>query len=417
MSLPEILNVSKKHSSLPAGTRTQNIAISPNNGSSFAEGQQIQLDLVNSGVLIPDSMYIAYKYAYTNLVAAEMIGTPVYSPFSQLQVQFGSQTVDTMQGYNIMMNTLTNIKMSAADKYGAQSAYGYFANAGVPTLEQLDGRLLAVNETGSFSGPLISMLSFAQEGIPLFAMPQVRLILTLDSLSNYFTSTVAIPTVIAITNFELRYKVINVNGEVEQMIKAVPNIEIKSQSIASSTATLAAATTGFSELVFNQRFASVRNLVAINGTGTAGGNKNFDSCDLTTNDGDYQFSIGGTSYPQKSMSTLRCRQQLFQELRSVAGSLFNTANSMAINSIEWNLNSTAAASTYAAPAKFYVGTNVNAVDSENMLVGVDTVNTPISYRVSTGTSIGANASTVTLLVNYDALLHIDPRTKEVQVRT
>ena len=52
------------------------------------------------------------------------------------------------------MNMKTNVQMDVAMKYGNQHMYGYNNNTTAPTLEQLDGRICILNETGAFSVPL-----------------------------------------------------------------------------------------------------------------------------------------------------------------------------------------------------------------------------------------------------------------------
>ena len=138
--------------------------------------------------------------------------------FSRVDVQIGSQIVDSMLNYNVVMNMLTNLTLSVSEKYGLQSAFGYWKEGVAPSLEQLDGRQCLANETGDFSGPLMTILSNSEKLIPLFAMPQVRIILTVESLANMFTSVVA-PTNWTLSNVELRYKVIDFGGNVEEMVR------------------------------------------------------------------------------------------------------------------------------------------------------------------------------------------------------
>ena len=56
--------------------------------------------------------------------------------------------------------------------------------------------------------------------------------------------------------------------------------------------------------------------------------------------------------------------------------------------------------------KFYVGTSLEKLNSDSLLTGISTQNSPISYRVSNGTALAA-ATTVTLVINYDALIEVD----------
>jgi hypothetical protein len=416
--LPSSVSYGESLPALPDNTQCINIAAAPTNGATFTAGQQIFLDFVNRGFLVPDSMYLSYSYSSTNAAATpELIGCPAATSFNRLDVQVGSMTIDTIQQYNIFYHWLTNVSMDVAQKYGNQASLGYLGSAGVPTLEQLDGRQLTINETGSFAFPLVSILSNAEKLIPLFAMPQVRIVLTMESIANMFTST-AVPTAWSISNVQLRYKIVDFGGAVEQIVLGSSDkLYIKSQSFALSSQTLAANSTGFIELVYNLRYASVKSLFAINGNrATAGSNGAFDSVDLTSSNGDYCFSVGGVLYPPAPISTRTSKAQAMLELRSAVGSIFDKNNNMSINSIEFNLSSTAAASTYQAPAKFYVGTSTERLNSNNLLTGISTNNSPISYRVNTGTATGAANSTVSLIVNYDALIEVDTLMRQVSVK-
>ncbi len=416
--LPSSVSYSESLPALPDNTQCINIAAAPTNGATFSAGQQIFLDFVNRGFLVPDSMYLSYSYASTNAAATpELIGCPAATSFNRLDVQVGSMTIDTIQQYNIFYHFLTNVSMDVAQKYGQQASLGYFSATVVPTLEQLDGRTLGINETGSFALPLVSILSNAEKLIPLFAMPQVRIVLTMESIANMFTGTGSVPTAFSISNVQLRYKVVDFGGAVEQIVLGSSDkLYIKSQSFSLSSQTLAAASTGFMELVYNQRYASVKSLFAINGNGTPLSNRAFDSVDLTSGTGDYSFSVGGVLYPPAPISTRTAKTQALQELRSAVGSIFDKNNNMSINTVEFGYNGTAAATTVSAPAKFYVGTSTERLNSNNLLTGISTANSPISYRISSGTSIGANNSTVSLIVNYDALIEVDTVMRQVAVK-
>ena len=402
--LPSSVSYGESLPALPDNTQCINITAAPTNGASFSSGQQIFLDLVNRGFLVPDSMYLAYSYVLASAAGAELIGCPAATCFNRLDVSVGSQTIDTIQNYNIFYHMLTNVTYDVAQKYGNQASLGYFNSTSVPNLEQLDGRVCVINEAGSFAMPLISLLSNSEKLIPLFAMPQVRLTLTMESLATMFTSAV-VPTGFTISNVQLRYKVVDFGGAVEQIVLGSSDkLYIKSQSFAIASQTLVAGSSGYIELVFNQRYASVKSLFAINGVGTLLSNRAFDSCDLTSGNGDYSFMVGGVLYPPAPINTRTAKTMALLELKSAVGSIFDKNNNMAINSVEFNYNSTAATSTISAPAKFYVGTSLEKLNSNNLLTGISTQNSPISYRINTGTAIGANNSTITLVANYDALI-------------
>lgn len=416
--LPSSISYNESLPALPDNTQCINLATAPSNGSSFTPGTQIYIDLVNRGFLIPDSMYLTYSWAMTSGAGApEMIGCPASSPFQRLDVQVGSQTIDTIQSYNVFYNLLTNLSLDIGMKLGNQASYGYFGNTTPTSLEAVDGRLMITGtDSGSFSFPLISILSNAEKLIPLWAMGQVRLILTMDAINNFFTSSV-VPTGFTISNVMLRYKVVDFGAGVEQIVSnSSDKLYIKSQSFSLATQTLTSGTSGSVELVYNLRYASVKSVFAINGTSTAGGNKAFDSCDITgALGGDYSFGLGGQIFPPVAINTKTSKTQALLELKSACGSIFDKSNNMSINSTEFNLTGTTCASTYQSMAKFFVGTSLEKLNSNNLLTGISTQNSPVSYRISIGTAT-ASSVPITLCLNYDALIEVDTQTRQVSIK-
>jgi hypothetical protein len=421
-AVPDTVNYGEQLSGLPKNTQCINVATAPSNGASFVSGNQIFFDVINRGFLDPQSMYLSYTYQLASTVSGqEMIGTPCYQPFNRCEVSIGSVTVDQIQNYNLVMNTVINNTFDVAQKYGQQASFNYGQLTGTtpPTLEQLDGHLCTIsNEIGTMTCPLFTIFSSAEKMIPLFAMGNVRITLTVDAISNIFTST-QVPTGFTLSNLNLRYKIVDFGPDVEQAIRmSNPNgLTIKTQSFSSASTTLGAGFTGYNEQIFNLRYSSIKALIAVNGGGAAGSNKQFDSVDLTSGNGDYSFSVNGVIYPQKPLNTRTNKTEILQELRSAFGSIFDKNNNCSINLIEFGFNGTAAACTYERMGKCYIGVSTEKmVNSGTLLSGISSADSPISYRINTGTSIGANASTISLIVNYDALLIVDPNTKQTVVK-
>ena len=103
--LPPQIDYEDQLPSLPADTQSIFVKSLPINGTTFTAGSQIFLDFVNRGVLIPDSIYLSYKLtAVTDASGSALLGTPVFTPFSQSQVQIGSQTVETVASASIEPN-------------------------------------------------------------------------------------------------------------------------------------------------------------------------------------------------------------------------------------------------------------------------------------------------------------------------
>ena len=174
--------------------------------------------------------------------------------------------------------------MDVAMKYGQQASLGFVNNVTVPTLETLDGRICGDGEIGTFSMPLVGLLSSSAKLIPAFAMPQIFVQLTVDSIANIFCSGTGavIPTGFNITNIELCYNMLDFGRSVEHDILAMPKLFLKCWSFSNSSASIAGNTNGSISLVYNQKYASVKAAyILCAGTGVNSANKWGDSFDLT----------------------------------------------------------------------------------------------------------------------------------------
>ena len=417
MTLPNQLDYSQSISELPECTNYEVTLVPSTGAGSYNSGSVIKLDFQQRGFIDPSSIVLRYKYSVTALVGAEMIGTPAFTPFLRLETLIGSQVVESINQYNQVANLYCNTQMDVAMKYGQQSAFGYNNNTSVPSLEQLDGRLCAVNEVGTFSCPLFGLLSSSAKLIPAFCMPQISVQLTMDSIANMFTTTV-VPTGFVISNVELAYNMLDFGRSVELAVLAMPKVYLKCWSFANSSASIATATTGSISLVYNQKYASIKaSYILFTGTSANSLNKWGDSYDPTSNNGEISIMIAGQTYPQRSLSTLNNKTYVLQELRRASGNINDKNNNLAINAVEFNVVGNAV-TTYSAPAKFIVGIPLEKLhipSDKAILTGVSTNNSNITVNINTATAT-AQAHTVNLILNYDAIIEVDTQTKDARVR-
>ena len=414
--LPNSMNYQDVHASLPEGLTSTQITLSPANGATFtAGGAVVQFDFLNRGFIDPQSIFMRYKYTLTSAVGAQIIGTPVYTPFVRMETLIGSSVIESVNQWNQTSNLLVNLSTDVGAKYGLQSAYGYADNTtATPPMSAMDGRTCALNEVGFMSGMLPGMLSNCEKLIPAFAMPQIRTQFTLDSIANIFTTAV-VPTGLVISNFELVYTMIDAGPQVEQMVRSLGTFYIKSQSVVNSSVTLASGTTGSISLVFNQRLASVKSaFVLFTGTSSNSLNKWGDWYDPTTSNGEVSINVGGISFPQRPLSTLTNKAGILSYLRNATGSIYDKNNSLSINSIEWNRVGNDV-TTVSEPAKFIIGVNLEKMHTPALLTGISTQNSAITVLVSTSTAT-AQAHTVNLVLSYDALIEIDTNARQVAVK-
>lgn len=408
VALPSAVSYQQGAPSLPPNSRAIDVVCRPTNGASFGENSTIRWDLPSTGFIVPDSMYIRYKYAFTNVVGAQMKGVPVYTPFATLRAYVGSNQVETINSYGQTAHMLVNLSHTIADKAGLMTGYGYFSNTGTPSTADYDGRTLVVSETGSFSAPLPCMFSNCEKYIPSFAMSQLGIELVVSTLADMFKPVAGvIPTTIALTNVELGYTQVSLGAEVEAMVRSSGLTHIKTNSYVNTASTLASGSSGNVSLVFNQRLASIRSaFLFMSLPQTATTNGEYDSVDITSNNGSYALIVGSTQYPQTPHNTATNKAGIFQALRGSVGTIYDSHANTAINSVEWNYISSAS-TTFNEPAKFIVGTDLQIVGGNDyILSGISTANSAISAVISLGTATSA-LHNVHLILAYDALLEVD----------
>jgi len=426
MSLP--LEVAPKQmGQLPPSTSCNSLVSNPINGASFTENQQIIFDLVTGrGFLNPNSLYIRYRFTATGMAAAsgQAIGCVVYSPFLQLQMLINSQVVETITDYNLYCEDMINVKTDVAAKQGLSQAFGYGGLATNFSMNSVNGRLLtATPDSFTLSAPLPCLLSQSESYIPLFLFGAVRMILTLDTIANMFNST-NVPTGYSLTNVELCYDVINFDPAVESYYSSLANqsgkIVLKSSSVATGSQPIASGSSGSFQLPFNYRLASIKSLILHNSPalapGATTGNGKHCALDITTNNGDYQFEIGGVLYPPRSLSTTNNKAGIISELcLALFGNRNIASSSLGLSPTTWNVTSASYPDAYTAPGMFLVGVNVERVpSSSSMLTGVSSLLAPINARININTAT-SQACQVRLFALYDALIEIDVNTRGVQI--
>ena len=422
--LPNTINYAESLPSISPATQNFTQVLQPVNGANFGQNQQIFIDIPSRGFIDPQSIYIRYKMTVitTAATAYSVLGCPLYAPFARVETFINSQQVDSVQDYNVVAHAWSNLYLGVNEKYGNQFGFGYVGTD--EGIDKLDGRSLGtVNTTTSYfvSAPLVcTKLTRCEKFIPAFATGGIRLIFTLDTYANMLSYSGVNLNVGAtnLTNFELVYDLIDFGPEVEQSILSQPSIMIKSNGYANSSVTVPVGTNGTTTLVYNQRFASIRSAIALP-SGTAVNaktlNGKFDSVDITTN-GFYSLNVGGITFPQGGpISFANNKAGAMSELRKATGNLYDWSKSMAINNIEFSYTENSTTSLV-QPGKVYIGFDLNKINSASraMLNGTSSQNAPINLIINIGTAT-VSAKNVYLVLNYDCVFILDPRTKMITI--
>lgn len=413
-------------------------------------------------------------------------GCPVYTPILRLDTLFNSNVVESVNNYNSVATALSNLEMSVSDKMGQQSALGYISQAWkaattvapVPyidystTNELTDGLTLNVGVTTNaigaattavfpLSAPLPCLLSNAEKLVPLNGT-NVRLQFTLDTLANvcplavtpisntlYAGLSLTGVSVIdaatgnalgllpgagqfssySISNFEVVYNQIQFPPHIERQILAMPKLRIKTSSYATGLQTIQPGVQGTINLIYNLRYASIKALFLLMGATASPAllvnnfpNKLFESIDMTSGTGSYNFQCNGVYYPQNPLSTANNKAGVLVELRRAMIDLYaNNSNSMSIDSTEFaktdasitiGAADTPVSQSIAKPGKFYVGVNTAKMSDKAVFSGISSQNSPITAVINIGTATTYGYSPI-LMCYYDAIIEIDTQSKQV----
>lgn len=414
IEVPKEINYAQGLPSLPPNTVNTSIVIAPTQSGTITQGSIVQFDLPSSGFADPGTFYLRYKVNITNgATVTSWLGTPAVAPIAKLEVLIGSTPFQTINNYNMVYNMVTNLQMNVAQKFGC-SNLGYLDSTAA-TLNNVNGGYIASaagSTSTSYSFPLMSVLSSAEQLLPLFLMPGVRVQLTIANLSDIVANTTTL-TNFSLSNMELCYDSINFGMEIDNAVKSMGDVLfIKSCGWGTTSQTLGGSLSGGVNLVYNTRYQSMRSLFAnfASNNSSVGINKNFDSFDITSNNGDYQFLVNGIGYPTRPVSTALNKYGALMELKMAINGGLHTlqAQNMSISPAEFGRIDNVA-STVIAPAKFWFGVNTEKLStSGSLLTGISTRDMPISLNVNIGTPTNAaSIYNVSLITLYDALFRID----------
>ena len=78
--------------------------------------------------------------------ATVILGCPVYAPFARIETYINSQQVDSVQDYNVVAHSWSNLFLGVNEKYGNQFGFGYDNTTG--TMDKQDSRAVAATVAG-----------------------------------------------------------------------------------------------------------------------------------------------------------------------------------------------------------------------------------------------------------------------------
>jgi len=422
--LPKEVNYSLAQ--LPPSVRGESFVAVPQNGSSFTEGQQIQLSLVqNSGAyFISGSGYLTFNINVTGSTASvnHLLGIPACSVFSRSDLFINSQNVESVANYGALANTLFHGKMNVAQKAGLSYPFGTTLTAGANAdPAKVDSRTIPatadVNKI-SVSVPLCNLLQNCDKMIPL-DMGEFRLLLTLDQLANIaceVDGTETTLTAFSITDVEYHYDCVVFDAQTDALIKgsqvdSAGDLYIKSESYQTSQSVIASGQQGSLEIPFANSLTSIKSLIS-NFT-RSDRYKQFASYDITGSaGGSIQYQIAGIPYPPRAIDTLNHRSSAVME---TIGALHGNKANPAHTNCSYSTNNFRDVAELIADdpvddlSKATFGVSTEKLDGSYMLTGVSSMNSNSTIRLNIGTATPV-ACNALMIFNHDAILRSEEHT-------
>lgn len=424
--LPKEVNYSLAQ--LPPSVRGESFVAVPQNGSSFTEGQQIQLALVqNAGsYFVSGSGYLTFNIRATCHATADnyLLGIPACSVFSRSDLFINSQNVESIANYGALANTLFHGKMNVAQKAGLSYPFGVSLTSGDAT--KVDSRLLAGGagaQVISVSVPLCNLLQNADKMIPL-DMGEFRLLLTLDQLVNISCESDGSESTLSaysITDVEYHYDCVVFDAQTDALIKgsqvdSAGDLYIKSEGYQTSQSVIASGQSGSLELPFANSLTSIKSLLT-NFT-RSDRYKQFASYDITGSAGGaVSYTIAGIPFPNRPLDTINHRSSVVME---TIGALHGTKANPAYTNCAYSANNFRDVAVAQASddvrdlSKATFGCSTEKIDGSYMLTGVSSMNSNSTIRLNIGTATPV-ACNALMIFNHDQILKYNPATNQVVV--
>ena len=438
-ALPKEIQYNKPMASLPMDTTMNNITVRPSNSQVFSLGGEIvQFDLPAHSFLVPSSMTlrgrIKISAATAGAVQAHILGVPAASWIQRVETIVGGALLESVNDYGRLYNMIGQTKIDYATKAGLMTELAYGANAQVdPTFSNLNGRTLealsgstTIAQDIPFALPLGCLLSSCSELVPLGHMGGVRIQITTAQLVDFITGTLGTGAVFTVENLELNFNLVDFGAGMDSVVRSMADqagdLVLRSQGWNVSNVNWPANTgANASTYIYNVRLSSIKSLV-LQGTGEAKDSANlgkYDAVRAAGNTGSTQFFVANRPFPPTPLRESN-NAAVMSSLRQAFGEAHDVYSSnIAIPQKQWvgiaDLIS-GTASTAATPAAHFVGVNTEKLSTNSvMMSGESSQLSPINIRLDTSEAT-ANAATLTLYCNYDAIISLNLPTRMTSVR-
>ena len=435
VSMPNELNF-QLPASLPAA-KTFEIRVQPVNQQSFTPGQVLQFDIPCGKMgqyLDPTTTYIRFKVVYTHTGTAGtnfsyLLGTG-YSYFNKFEVYGNnSVTLESINEYGLLANTLLQTQLNGADKIGLSSSMGFNSVDAYSVLgHKIFDAATTVNYlTFEYSIPIIGILGSGTDKLfPTGNIYSLRVELTMDAITNFTVAATAGGTIGActISEVELVGQVIELDAQPQMMIQSQnPNlIHIRSQSYRTASNYLAGGSSGLTDVLIGTRVSSLKSMFVTCSPSNALEKKYASVCPNLAQG--TSLILSGLAIPQRGLNPVNHPADCFTELQKALGALAIVNYNGAVTKEEYYRSSmttglmlaynTTLADIATKSCQFVLGLNTEIVSHRGgLLSGININSAPSFLRCQIDTALSLYQHTLYFFAFHDVILEIDVNAKTI----
>lgn len=417
----------------PSSTRGRSYraSISASNKQTFAPGDTIIVSIPCGR----KNSYLDCSQSYMKMTVKNNDGTAANqiffdsggaSPINRLDCFHGGNLLESISGYNILYNYVTDFCLTVADRLGLSTMYGFDGNS--TSSINRKGQKIGGGSSHTVCMPLLSGVVGlgSDKNCPIGALSDdLRLEFVVENQAQGMCALNSGTSAWSITNFELELCIIELSDEGQAIVESITPpgapMYLHGNSWRHAVSSLPASIAGTYSTLVPFRFASVKSLVLLprRNTEIADAQSFSLASRINPNISSYFWRIGGAIVPNKSVilesSTTAGFSEAFAEVQRAWHSLDTKNNASSCNGQVY-CTTDSQVTTYSNI--FAISTGINSYQNgfaiaqemeqwanrgDILMSGVNTLSQNIFFEANINTA-PASSYTLDFYCNYDFIL-------------
>lgn len=414
----------------PAGVRSRSYraSILPTNKSTFAPSDTCLIYIPGgrrNSYLDVGQSYMRFTIKNNDATNDFKLDGNACSIINRIDVFHGSNLLETIQGYNILVNYILDVQSSISQRLGLSNIYGFDTNG-----DRSGAFIQKGGNQQTFCMPIFSGVVgvLSDKCLPIGMLADdIRLEITFETSTLGVVATAGAPQY-SVIDFQLELCIIELSDEGESMVRQVANpdepIYMHGSSWRHYTSTLASGTTGGYSTLVPARFASLKQLALCPRRGTDQVTTSYSiGSRVNPNIEYYWWRIGASIIPAKAVYLSNANNtggyaESYAELLKSWHALHTVANSTAL-AVEYNKADTAITNTPVVAGAtagsgafangFVIAQELESFAQRNdvLLCGMNTLSSQVFFECNIASTAPSTTYTLDFFAWYDHILVLE----------